>query len=593
MALPLCASIARAQLFGDKPAAAPNPTPYFDLDFEREGTMRPWEMIPTDCLYDLDRAEHTHGKQSLSIAFGHPDAQYDPSIGATVTQILPLGVAGLDHWKLEIKVDIKCDAITKGAANFYAAILRDSSKTIEYRNLMSDSIKGTKAWKTYSLLMDCDTNVHYLQLACMLGGTGKVWFDHVQILVNGTSIPELALPITPSMTTAERTALTKKLVAFDPNGSSDDPRLAALDPCIGDHRVIALGEATNGTHEFFAAKTKLIRYLVEHKGFTHVGFEGNTAEMDYLNDYIATGKGNLDSLLKGFYYWPYISQEVRDLITWMRQYNASGKHVELFGFDMQSPYKIHDEIVRFAREQKLPHADNAVHAADRFLAVLDNIEKGGTTPIDSFKTYSDNLYHVLEGDALKVRASEQLHFRTILIYADNLRQFASLVTASIAPQQVRDSSMATNVVNRMLLADASAKCVLWTHNFHAGKFAHTMGAFLKKEYGESYLAIGFAFDGGRYNAGVDGMPTVCDALPAYPGSFEQLCKEISPGPFFLDLRGKPEVSGLPKAFYGGLDHHNVTLNNERFSFYEAVIPQVYDAIIYIPQSTPSKLLNLK
>jgi erythromycin esterase len=167
------------------------------------------------------------------------------------------------------------------------------------------------------------------------------------------------------------------------------------------------------------------------------------------------------------------------------------------------------------------------------------------------------------------------------------------VTAGGDPQRVRDSSMATNITNTLLLADPAAKCVLWTHNFHAGKYAHNMGSFLKKEYGDQYFALGFAFDRGQFNAGVEGVPTVCDALPSYPGSVENLFKEISPNPFFLDLRGKQESSGLPKSFYVGLDHHNVGLNNEKYSFYEAPIPTVYDAIIYVPVSTPSKLLKLQ
>src|SRR5579883_3320171 len=234
----------------------PPPLPYFDLDFERVGTMHPWQFTLGAFEYDLDSVTTSHGKQSLSMAWTGPESAFSEAEGAIVSQVVPCGLVGAQKWKLEITVDIMCKGITKGAANFYAAPLKADSGTLKmYRNLIADSIRGTMQWKTYHLSMDCDSNTKNLQLACMLSGTGKVWFDNITIKINGTLIPRADKPIVPEMTDEEKHTLAAKVVPFDLNGTVDDPNLKNLDSVIGDHKLLGLGEATNGTHEFFQAKT--------------------------------------------------------------------------------------------------------------------------------------------------------------------------------------------------------------------------------------------------------------------------------------------------------------------------------------------------
>src|SRR6185436_13874253 len=51
----------------------------------------------------------------------------------------------------------------------------------------------------------------------------------------------------------------------------DGQGLADLQPLraiVGDARIVALGEATHGSHEFFAFKRRAVEYLVSELGFT-------------------------------------------------------------------------------------------------------------------------------------------------------------------------------------------------------------------------------------------------------------------------------------------------------------------------------------
>lgn len=57
-----------------------------------------------------------------------------------------------------------------------------------------------------------------------------------------------------------------------------------------------------------------------------------------LNDYVLNGKGDPAQLIHGMYFWTGDTQEVLDMVLWMREFNKSGKgRVQFTGFDMQTP----------------------------------------------------------------------------------------------------------------------------------------------------------------------------------------------------------------------------------------------------------------
>jgi hypothetical protein len=106
---------------------------------------------------------------------------------------------------------------------------------------------------------------------------------------------------------------------------------------IGDARIVELGEATHGTREFFQLKHRMLEFLATEMGFTIFSIEANMREAYKLNDYIVRGVGDPTKLLKGMYFWTWDTEEVLDMIRWMREFNQSGKgHVEFTGFDMQN-----------------------------------------------------------------------------------------------------------------------------------------------------------------------------------------------------------------------------------------------------------------
>src|SRR3954452_7131468 len=56
-------------------------------------------------------------------------------------------------------------------------------------------------------------------------------------------------------------------------GNPDDYR--PLLESIGDARIVLIGEASHGTHEFYQARAQITEKLIEEKGFTAVAVEAD------------------------------------------------------------------------------------------------------------------------------------------------------------------------------------------------------------------------------------------------------------------------------------------------------------------------------
>ena len=108
---------------------------------------------------------------------------------------------------------------------------------------------------------------------------------------------------------------------------------------IGDARVIGLGEAEHGIHEFFTFRNAFVRFAVESLGVTAIAAETGYTESTAVDDYIL-GRGELSPALIGavFSWSPNVSYaENRALLEWLRSYNARAttqRKVHFYGIDL-------------------------------------------------------------------------------------------------------------------------------------------------------------------------------------------------------------------------------------------------------------------
>jgi erythromycin esterase-like protein len=173
-------------------------------------------------------------------------------------------------------------------------------------------------------------------------------------------LPTLALPQTPAPVRDWIKANAVPIATPEAGHGFED--LEPLRKTVGDARVVALGEATHGTREFFQLKHRMLEFLATQLGFTIFSIEANMPEAYRLNDYVLRGEGDPVRLIKGMYFWTWDTQEVLAMVKWMREFNASGKgRVEFTGFDMQTP----NVALQIATDFLQQH-DKEYGATDRF-----------------------------------------------------------------------------------------------------------------------------------------------------------------------------------------------------------------------------------
>jgi erythromycin esterase-like protein len=153
---------------------------------------------------------------------------------------------------------------------------------------------------------------------------------------------------------AKRHAIPLKTVEAGHGFEDMEPLRGVVDSA----RIVALGEATHGTREFFQMKHRMVEFLATQMGFTIFSIEANLPEASRLNDFVVKGNGDPKQLLKGMYFWTWNTEEVLNMILWMREFNRSGKgHIEFAEFDMQSPSASIDLVQRFVLVHDMPYFD--------------------------------------------------------------------------------------------------------------------------------------------------------------------------------------------------------------------------------------------
>lgn len=176
------------------------------------------------------------------------------------------------------------------------------------------------------------------------------WFAASITLATGIALAQEPTPA--QVDWIKSNALTYKFVG--PNTGLTE--LEGLRDMIGDARIVALGEPTHGTAECFQTKNKIIEYLTKEMGFSIFSIEANMTEAQRLTPYVLTGSGDPYQLISGMYFWTWNTEEVHQMVEWMRVYNEDMidrmKHwprLQFTGFDMQFPMVAATDVLDFTK----------------------------------------------------------------------------------------------------------------------------------------------------------------------------------------------------------------------------------------------------
>jgi len=294
----------------------------------------------------------------------------------------------------------------------------------------------------------------------------------------------------------------------------DDPRkwedkeLKFLNPIASKSKIIGLGEATHGSAEFFNAKTRIFKYLVENHGYKTFAFEADFSESIIINRAIQKGNSSqIKTIMENnMIFWTWKTEEVRNLLEWMSEYNKGKpeeEKVHYMGIDCQynryNPLLLYDYLEN-ANISFTPFADSILNVAKT--ATEENFTTYGP---EEFDKYIDKLEALKDSmnsykNTLIENSSEReynLHVRILEVVKQ-----ASKVRKRSDNKSLRDSYMAKNAL-WILDYFNKEKIAVWGHNGHirkASQYRYWMGYYLDREIGADYTPIGFAFSYGSFNA---------------------------------------------------------------------------------------------
>jgi erythromycin esterase len=394
------------------------------------------------------------------------------------------------------------------------------------------------------------------------------------------------------------------LYQLDPSASLDD--LEPLRRMVGDARVVALGEATHGTREFFQTKHRILRFLVERMGFSAFAIEATWPESSRVDRYVRTGEGDPEVLLSGLYFWTWNTREVLDMIQWMRTYNSAGGNVGFYGFDMQYPGMAIDSLLRFVRVVD----DRATADFEQHLSCLATYanDARGRFPTPGYgaqsQAYRDACLNDLQWVEGTIAARQGVY--SARTSETDCAQAARSARVAIQYEQMasnrvsRDAAMAGNVSWLLDQLGPEAKIVLWAHNGHVWTGSGAMGSVLRQTFGRQLLVVGFDFARGTFSA-VRQSGSTYGSLGAFaadkplPSSYEEYFASAAMPEFMLDLRGRDLQAADTQWLAGPRPFRSIGCGYDpdtpgNYWWAQAQLPQLFDAVIYLETSTPSTVL---
>jgi len=314
-----------------------------------------------------------------------------------------------------------------------------------------------------------------------------------------------------SLTSFDKTILeelNKRISRIEsPSPESANLDLTPLD-YFADKKIIALGEATHGTKEFFQMKHKIFKYLVEKHNYKVFGFEADMAECIYIDRFICKGTGTIEEAMNKMHFWTWKTQEVKELILWMREYNrtrSSQDQIHLLGFDSQYWNYNSDLLNDYLSNSgmTLPtHISKILSEIKELSSVTNTVSI--TSQYELFYSKCDTVKSYLDANKTQLIAStsetefEQMRQLTI--------QAAQAIDVKTGRDFMkRDYYMAQNALWMSNLYGSNSKMVTWAHNGHINKggdspYLYPMGKFITNTIGDGYSAIGFSFGNGTFRA---------------------------------------------------------------------------------------------
>lgn len=391
---------------------------------------------------------------------------------------------------------------------------------------------------------------------------------------------------------------------------------ADLDPLlaqIGDARVVLLGEASHGTHEYYAWRTALTKRLIEEKGFHFVAVEGDWPDCFDVNLAIKQPHDGQAAaqVLRNFNRWPtwmWGNWEVAALVEWLWRRNSplpAPQKTGFYGLDVYSLWESLEQIMQYAGRKGEAAAQAAQRAYKCFEPYSADPQEYAEAVAFVSKDCEDEVLTMLRAlqrpptsnpDGLAVEidfAAEQ----NALVAVNAERYYKAMLRGGGSSWNVRDHHMMQTLTRLLELHGPDSKAIVWAHNTHVGDARYTdmvadgmvnLGQLARQQLGRDQVyTVGLGCYQGSVIASKSwGAPLEVMNVPeSRPGSWgARLHADVGQDALLLssELRPLPEL-------HEHIYHRAIGVvyrpEREKYGNYvPTVVPERYDAFLYFEQT---------
>ena len=388
----------------------------------------------------------------------------------------------------------------------------------------------------------------------------------------------------------------------------------ALMPLLAGARVVMLGEATHGTHEFYRERARITQRLIAEAGFSAVAIEGDWPDAYRVNQYVrGLGQdGSAEQALSSFTQfprWMWRNEEMRDLIAWMRTHNQgrpAADRAGFYGLDVYSLYESIDEVLAYLDATNASVAARVRPLYACFSSWRPEAQDYGAATRTGASCEAQaaaalgELSRLAEARPQEASAAEALFsaLRNAHTVANAERYFRTAYAGQISTWNIRDQEMSDALVavegHLRATSGREPKIVIWSHNTHTGDARVTeagdqgefnIGQLTRQRLGADAVLVGFHTYTGRVLAASSwGEPgRVQSVRPALRGSYSQLFHATGIPDFLLLLRGAGETANAlsePPRLQRAIGVIYAPATERQSHYFMARLGQQFDAIIF-------------
>jgi erythromycin esterase-like protein len=391
---------------------------------------------------------------------------------------------------------------------------------------------------------------------------------------------------------------------------------------VGNRRLVLLGEATHGTHEFYDARAEITKRLIVEKGFGAVAVEADWPDAYRVNRYVRlrAGDSNADDALADFARfptWMWRNRDVLKFVEWLRAHNA-GLHGEapsvgFYGLDFYSLYRSIDVLIA-TLERLDPHA--AKRARERYVCFeqfADSEDYAFRAGLRTTRSCEDEAVQQLTEmliqqvlPEVEVADADDRFFaeQNARVVRNAERYYRAMFGGEVNTWNLRDQHMA-DTIDALLIQLARThrppKLVIWEHNSHVGDARATeranvgelnVGQLVRERHPDDSHLLGFTTYTGTVAAADDWdqPPQIKSIRPALPESYESLFHERGMPRFILMF--PPPLAGEGQAGHLRTPRLERAIGvvyrpqSERISHYfYARLPDQFDTVIHFDVTT--------